>query len=76
MTATRGAIEDLIMRIQAEFLRNPSLALTLTGAQRQFGIDEVTCAAVLAALVDARVLTQREGTYLRHFPRLGASRAA
>ena len=75
MTATRGRIEDLIMRIQAEFLQNPSLALTLPGAQKQFGIDEVTCTALLGALVDAQVLTQREGAYVRHFPRV-AARAA
>ena len=63
MTPTRGRIENLVMRIQTAFLENPTLSLTLPAAQRRFGIDEVTCAGVLGALVDARVLTQRDGAY-------------
>ena len=47
------------------FLENPTLSLTLPAAQRRFGADEVTCAGVLGALVDAGVLTEREG---RHRP--------
>ena len=76
MTATSGRIESLVMRIETDFLDNPTLALTLAAAQRRFGVDEVTCAGVLGALVDARVLTQREGVYRRYFPRLAARRAA
>ncbi len=75
MTTTRGRIENLVMRVQADFLENPRLALTLPDTQKRFGIDEVTCAAVLGALVEARVLIQRQGVYLRHVPRV-ASRAA
>ena len=69
MTPTRGRIESVVMRIQTAFLQNPMLSLTLPAAQRRFGVDEVTCAAVLGALVDARVLTKRDGVYRRHFPR-------
>ena len=76
MTATRERIENLVMRIQADFLENPRLAVTLPHAQKRFGLDRVTCSAVLGTLVDAGVLTQREGAYLRHFPRLVAPRAA
>ena len=76
MTATRGRIENLVMRIQADFLENPRLALTLPHAQKRFGIDEVTCAAVLGTLLEARVLTQRQGAYLRYVPGLAAPRAA
>lgn len=76
MTATRDRIENLAVRIQSDFLDNPTLALTLPAAQTRFGLDEVTCAGVLGALVDARVLTQREGAYSRYFPRLAGRRAA
>ena len=69
MTPTRGGIEDLVMRIQTAFLENPMLSLTLPEAQRRFGVDEVTCAAVLGVLVDARVLIARGGAYRRHLPR-------
>ncbi|HLG57583.1 MAG TPA: hypothetical protein VI485_19730 [Vicinamibacterales bacterium] len=76
MTATDGRVEHLVMRIQSDFLDHPTLALTPPAAQKRFGIDEVTCTSVLGVLVDARVLTQRDGCYRRNFPRRVASRAA
>jgi hypothetical protein len=76
MTPTRGRIESLVMRLQTAFLQNPMLSLTLSAAQRRFRVDEVTCAGVLGALVDARVLTRRDGAYHRYFPRLAGRRAA
>ena len=76
MTATRERLEDLVMRMQTDFLERPNLALTLPVARKRFRVDEVTCAGVLAALVDARVLTKREGAYRRHFPRPAERRAA
>ena len=76
MTPTRDRIEDLVLRIQCDFLDHPSLALTLPAAEQRFDVDEPTCIGVLGALVDARVLTEQEGTYRRHFPQLAARRAA
>ena len=76
MTATRDRIENLVVRIQSDFLDNPTLALTLPAAEKRFGIDEVACAAVLDVLVDARVLSEREGAYRRYFPPQAAPRAA
>jgi hypothetical protein len=76
MTATRDRIEHLVVRIQSDFLDNPTLALTLPAAEKRFGIDGVVCAGVLGALVDARVLTEREGAYRWYFPPQGARRAA
>ena len=76
MTGTCDRIEDLVMDIQSDYLEHPTLALTLPAAQTRFGVDEVTCAGVLGALVDARVLTQRDGVYSRYFPRLAGRRAA
>jgi hypothetical protein len=52
------------------------LSLTLPAAQRRFGLDGVTCAGVLGALVEARVLTEREGAYRRYVPRPAVRRAA
>lgn len=68
MTPTRRHIENLVMRIQNAFLRDSALALTLLAAQKRFLVDGVTGAGVLEALVDAGVLTIREGIYRRRFP--------
>jgi hypothetical protein len=76
MIATRGRIEHVLMRIQSSFLEQPHLALTLPAAVKRFGVDEVTCAGVLAALADARVLIERGGVYRRRFPGPSARRAA
>jgi hypothetical protein len=56
------------MRVQSAFLVNPMLSLTLPAARQRFDLDEVTCAGVLGALVDARVLAKREGVYCRNYP--------
>lgn len=69
MTATASRIQDLLLRIQSDFLENPALSLTLAAAEKRFGIDEATCAGVLGALVDARVLSERGGAYRGYFPR-------
>ena len=50
MTATRSQIETLVMRIQTDYLDQPTLALTLPAAQTRFGLNEVTCAGVLGGL--------------------------
>src|SRR4026209_2015699 len=55
ITTLRNRIECLVLQIQADFLDHPRLALTLPAAERRFGVDEVTCASVLGALVGARV---------------------
>ena len=76
MTPTRGLIESLVMQIQTGFLENPMLSLTLPAALRRFGMDEVTCAGLLGALVDAQVLTTRDGVYQRYVPRPAVRPAA
>jgi hypothetical protein len=68
-TWTRSRIESLVTLMQSAFLHNPTLSLTLSSARRRFGVDEVTCAGVLGALVDAGVLAKHQGTYRRNFPR-------
>ncbi len=73
MTTTRR-IEDLVMRIEGEFLDTPGLMLTVADAQRRFGLDEITCEAVLDALVDSTVLFKtRDRVYGRLFPHVVAA---
>jgi hypothetical protein len=76
MKPTRGRIENLVMRIQDDFLQTPWLALTVSSARRRFGIDDVTCEAILDALADAHVVSKsRQGIYVREFPERTAARA-
>ena len=52
--------------IQAEYREMPGLNLTVSQAQRLWGLDNSTCAFVLTTLVERRVLRQTTGgTYLR-----------
>jgi hypothetical protein len=45
------------------------LKLTIPEAQRRFGVDEITCEAVLDALVDSAVLVKTcDRVYARLFP--------
>ena len=62
-------IEDLLLRIESEFLANPELKMTAAEAERRFGADEVTCGAILDALVDGDVLLKTpDHVYVRYFP--------
>ena len=73
MTASGNRIQDLVMRMQGEFLETPGLTLKIDDAERRFGVDETTCDAVLTVLVEANVLTRnRDGAYARFFPRGGS----
>jgi hypothetical protein len=65
MTASRTRIQDLVLRIQSDYLDDPTLSLTLSAAAKRFGIDQAACAGVLGALVDAGVLTERAGNFRR-----------
>jgi hypothetical protein len=76
MTATEKQIGDMVLRVQTDFLDDPSLCLTLSRARKRFGFDHPACAGVFGALVDARVLTHREGVYRRHVPQLAEPQAA
>jgi len=70
----RRRIEDLLVRIESEFLEMPELRLTVSEAGRRFETDEITCEAVLDALVDAAVLFKTpDRVYGRVFPCLMAA---
>jgi hypothetical protein len=70
-THVRCGIEDLVVRIQADFLATPWLALRLPDAEERFGVDRMTCEAVLDTLAEAHVLERsRQGVYIRYFPQV------
>jgi hypothetical protein len=76
-------IDEVLQRIQGEYLEMPGLRLTAAQAQRLWGLERDVCSALLGALVDARFLAQtRDGAYVRldgarpAAPVMRASRAA
>lgn len=71
MTMDSTRIVRQLMAVQNEFLETPALRLTLREAQRRFGLDRITCDAVLGTLVNSGVLARTDdGRYVRFFPRL------
>ena len=59
-------IEDWLQLIRAEYLEIPGLRLTKQQVQRLWGLDVVTCEALLAALIDVRFLRcTRQEAYVR-----------
>jgi len=60
------ALDDLLRRVQAEFLEMPGLRLTRAQARRLWALDDTLCEAVLSALVDARFLVEsRNASFMR-----------
>ncbi len=76
MRPTRRQIETLVMQIQSAFLDDAALSLTLSAAQRRFGVSAFVGAGVLGALVDGHVLTRQAGVYRRNIPRPALQPAA
>jgi hypothetical protein len=63
---TTTTIGELLLRVAGEYREMPGLSLTVRQAERLWGIDAGTCASVLTALVERRVLTRTAGgAYLR-----------
>jgi hypothetical protein len=59
-------IDEVLQRIQGEFVEMPGLCLTTAQAQRLWGLDPEVCSALLGALVDAKFLSRtREGSFVR-----------
>jgi len=59
-------IDDVLQRIQGEYVEMPGLRLTPAQAQRLWGLERDLCDALLGALVDAKFLAQtRDGAYVR-----------
>ena len=61
-----GSAEEIIRRIQGEFLEMPGLRLTDAQARRLWGLDAATCSALLDALVATGFLFRtRDGAIMR-----------
>jgi hypothetical protein len=59
-------VEEILQRIQGEFLEMPGLRLTAAQAQRLWSLDREMGLSLLAALVDAKFLRQtRDGAYIK-----------
>lgn len=59
-------IDDVLQRIQGEFVEMPGLRLTAPQAQRLWGLERDVCDALLGALVDAKFLSRtRDGAFVR-----------
>src|SRR5262245_24657225 len=60
------AKDEVIRRVQGEFLEMPGLRLTEAQAQRLWGLDARSCRELLGALVDAKFLFRtRDGAFMR-----------
>ena len=58
--------EDIVRRIQGEFLEMPGLRLTEPQARRLWALEPSLCSAVLTELVDdGFLLRTREGAFVR-----------
>jgi len=66
MAPERQRQEEVLRRVQGEFLEMPGLRLTPAQARRLWGLDAASCEALLTALVDANFLFQtRDGAFMR-----------
>jgi hypothetical protein len=60
------ATEDVLRRVQGEFLEMPGLRLTEAQARRLWGLDAASCGLLLESLVDAKFLFRtRDGAFMR-----------
>ena len=66
MSEQARPIDDVLRRVQGEFLEMPGLRLTEPQARRLWGLDAVSCSALLEALIDAKFLFRtRDGAFMR-----------
>lgn len=66
MAAQHQPINDVLQRVQGEYIEMPGLRLTPAQAQRLWGLDRAACDALLGALVDAKFLFRtRDGAFMR-----------
>jgi hypothetical protein len=66
MLPAETTIPDWLQLIRAEYLEVPGLHLSEPQARRFWGLDPVTCGALLSALLDVNFLKRtRQGSYLR-----------
>ena len=59
-------MDEVLQRIQGEYVEMPGLRLTTAQAQRLWGLERDVCDALLGALVDAKFLSRtRDGAFIR-----------
>jgi hypothetical protein len=69
MATHHANIRDWLTLIQAEYDEIPGLSLTKAQVQRLWGLDDVTCDALLEALEAAKFLMRTaKNTYVRAGP--------
>jgi hypothetical protein len=60
------ANEEMLRRVQGEFLEMPGLRLTEAQARRLWGLDETSCEELLTTLVDTKFLFRtHSGAFMR-----------
>ena len=58
--------DEMLRRVQGEYLEMPGLRLTEPQARRLWGLDAASCDALLGALVEAKFLFRtRDGAFMR-----------
>jgi hypothetical protein len=58
--------EEVLRRVQGEFLEMPGLRLTRAQARRLWGLEAAICDALLGALFDAKFLFKtRDGAFMK-----------
>jgi hypothetical protein len=66
LDASEVVLDEVLMRVQGEFLEMPGLRVTRAQAQRLWALDAVGCEAVPSALVNARFLVEsRNASFMR-----------
>lgn len=66
MAAQQQPLDEVIRRVQGEYIEMPGLRLTTAQAQRLWGLDRTACDTLLGALVDAKFLFRtRDGAFVR-----------
>ena len=66
VTSQSQPLEGLCRRIRGEYIEMPGLRLTVTQAQRLWGLDRAACETVLSALVDVEFLIRNhDGAFVR-----------
>jgi len=66
MSAQLSPREEILRRVQAEFMEMPGLRLTEAQARRLWHLEPAECSGLLSALVDAKFLFRtRDGAYVR-----------
>ena len=58
--------DEVLRRVQGEFMEMPGLRLTEAQARRLWGLDQASCDALLKILVDAKFLVRTaSGAFMR-----------